>query len=163
MGMKKQKTTMGERIRTLRDAYKHRGLTAKMISDYLGISPMQLNHFENDKRVPYFDNLKKMTTLLGTTMEWIDKGEGEMLPHGEADISLAFFKQDESFWKEEAYTEVKSQRDKLEAKYNELMALFNNTVAAFNMKMGKLKGLNSTGPRHFKKRRLLRPNYANAA
>jgi transcriptional regulator with XRE-family HTH domain len=47
--MNKKQQTVGERLRTLRERYKGRGVTAKILSEAAGITPMQLNNLENDK------------------------------------------------------------------------------------------------------------------
>lgn len=154
--MSKKNQTVGERIKSLREHYKHRGVTVKLTADYLGISPMQLNNYENDKVKYYgYEIIKKMATGFGSTIEWIEHGKGQMLPKGEIDITPILsgeVKAADNPWKDEAFSQLTQRCDKLQQQYDNLMALFNDTVAAFSVKLGKLKAPYLTGQRITKRR-----------
>jgi len=79
---------IGERIKFLREHYKPKGLTGKKLAEIAKISTMQLINIEADRvKSINYDVLKRISNGLGTTLEWLESGTGEMLPNGDVDIS----------------------------------------------------------------------------
>lgn len=55
----------GERISRLR---KNRGMTQRELADALNISRAALSHYENNRRLPDYDMLRRISELLGVRM-----------------------------------------------------------------------------------------------
>jgi transcriptional regulator with XRE-family HTH domain len=88
MTMKTKKQTVGERLKSLREAYKGRGVTAKAIADAAKISPMQLNNMENDRVKSFnYETVRLIAQYLGSTPEWIMDNNGDMLPNGLVEVN----------------------------------------------------------------------------
>lgn len=145
MGKLKQQT-IGERLRILREHYKSRGLTAKTLSEIAGISPMQLNNIENDKvKHVSYDFIKSVADGLGSTIDWIENGTGEMLPNGEVEIKANSNKESELDNPYRDYLIQKLEADTLkwEKMYNTLLE-----KVMSSMSLGKLNGYPLTAKGH---------------
>jgi transcriptional regulator with XRE-family HTH domain len=134
--MNKKQQTVGERLRTLRERYKGRGVTAKILSEAAGITPMQLNNLENDKvKTPSHDTLIKIASFLGSTVQWIETGKGEMLPEGEIEIkkpegSTGDPYRDYAIQRLEREVEKEEQQAKTwQEKYDQLWEMFSRVTA----------------------------------
>lgn len=125
--MKPKGKTAGERLKSLREHYKSRGVTAKVLSEIAGISPMQLNKMENDKvKSLNYETLKLIANALGSTVEWIEKGTGDPLPNGMVDVSAEQETTEgkDSPWKNEAWILAKTQLEKKDATIDRLSVAF---------------------------------------
>jgi transcriptional regulator with XRE-family HTH domain len=118
----KTKPTIGGRLRSLREHYRDRQVTAKMIADAAGITPMQLNNMENDKVKTYsYDALTRIANYLGSTVEWLQSGNGKMLPAGTVDVAKPSTGDP---WKEEAWSLAKEQIAKKDQVIDRLSVAF---------------------------------------
>lgn len=83
----KHKETMGDRVRLLR---KHYGLSQHDFAGKIGMKGhVGLNKIENGATVkPQGDTINNMVSVFGTTRDWLLEGKGEMLPNGDADITV---------------------------------------------------------------------------
>lgn len=129
--------TVGERLRALRDRYKARGVTAKMISEGVGITPMQLNNMENDKVKTYnYDTITKIAAMLGSTNEWLMTGKGEMLPNGEIEVKKPESDSHDSPYRDYAIQRLEREVEKEESatktwqeKYDQLWEMFSRMTS----------------------------------
>lgn len=81
----KQKT-ISERIRILRSEY---NLTAEKFAALVGLSRVAVDNIEKGMSRPHINTMEKIANRLGSTFEWIQNGEGEMLPNGKIQVDPA--------------------------------------------------------------------------
>lgn len=67
--------TTGQRIRKLR---KNNGYTQERLAEALDVALMTIVRWEHDTRLPYADNLLKLSTLFGVSAEYILKGDSNL-------------------------------------------------------------------------------------
>lgn len=60
--------TFGERII---EARKAKGFSQKALADALGVTPMRMSHWENDKREPSIDYIKRLVKILGVSADYL--------------------------------------------------------------------------------------------
>ena len=109
--------TVGLRIKELRAHY---NIGVKEFGTRCDLSHVAVFHFENGRTTrPHKSSLQRIASAYGTTIEWLLFGTGEMLPNGKKDLS-----DDENnfdaYWKDEAYTELKSKNMLLEKEVDRL-------------------------------------------
>lgn len=57
-----------ERLRSAREL---RGLSQSQLADRSGLQPSAISHFEQDRRSPSFDNLKRLANALNVTTDYL--------------------------------------------------------------------------------------------
>lgn len=60
--------TFGERIA---EARKEKQLTQKKLAEIMGVSPMRINHYENNNREPDIESIKKLSDILDINPDWL--------------------------------------------------------------------------------------------
>ncbi len=109
--------TVGLRIKELRAHY---NIGVKEFGTRCDLSHVAVFHFENGRTTrPHKSSLQRIANAYGTTMEWLVYGNGEMLPNGKKDLSEEDTDYD-AYWKDEAYTELKSKNLLLEKEVDRL-------------------------------------------
>jgi len=109
--------SLGQRIKELR---MHYNLSVKEFAVKCGLSHVAIFHLENGKTVkPHRSSLQRIASIFGTTADWLLYGKNEMLPNGSREIFSDEHVQD-SFWKDEAYLEIKSKNVMLEKEIERL-------------------------------------------
>jgi transcriptional regulator with XRE-family HTH domain len=110
-------SSLGQRIKELRSHY---NLSVKEFAVKCGLSHVAIFHLENGKTIkPHRSSLQRIAAIFGTTSDWLLFGKNEMLPNGSKEIYSEDSLQ-ESFWKEEAYLEIKSKNVMLEKEIERL-------------------------------------------
>lgn len=114
---------LGERIKELRNHY---NLSVKEFSAKCGLSHVAVFHLESGRTVkPHRSSLQRMASVFGTTTEWLLFGKNQMLPQGEKEMYSDSHAHD-SFWKEEAYLEIKSKNLMLEKEVDRLWQMLSH-------------------------------------
>jgi transcriptional regulator with XRE-family HTH domain len=108
--------TIGQRIKQLRNHY---NLGVKEFATKCNLSHVAIFHLENGKTLkPHRSSLKRIAMVFGSSTEWILHGRKEMLPNGTVELTEG--SGTESFWKDEAYLEIKSRNAMLEKEVERL-------------------------------------------
>ena len=63
--------TTGDRIFELR---KQKGYSREALAKLCGVSSKSIQNYENGSRVPIIDNIKKIATVLETSVDYLIKG-----------------------------------------------------------------------------------------
>jgi transcriptional regulator with XRE-family HTH domain len=109
--------TIANRIKELRTHY---NLSVKEFAIKCGLSHVAIFHLENGRTLkPHRSSLQRMANVFGTTADWLLFGKNEMLPNGAKEIFSEEGSSD-SYWKEEAYLELKSKNSMLEKEIERL-------------------------------------------
>src|SRR5688572_23274122 len=109
--------SLGQRIKELR---MHYNLSVKEFAVKCGLSHVAIFHLENGKTIkPHRSSLQRIASIFGTTSDWLLFGKNEMLPNGVKEIYADESMQD-SFWKDEAYQEIKNKNQMLEKEIERL-------------------------------------------
>jgi transcriptional regulator with XRE-family HTH domain len=114
---------IGQRIKELRTHY---NLSVKEFAGKCGLSHVAIFHLENGRTLkPHRSSLQRMAAVFGTTPDWLLYGKNEMLPNGSKEI---YNDEDENdnFWKEEAYLEIKSKNIMLEKEIERLWQMLSH-------------------------------------
>lgn len=107
---------LAHRIKELRTHY---NMGIKEFGLRCGLSHVAIFHLENGRTTkPQKSSLQRIITVFGTTSDWMLHGIGEMLPNGIKDLEVE--KEAISFWKDEAYLELKSKNMLLEKEVERL-------------------------------------------
>ncbi|MES2679550.1 MAG: helix-turn-helix transcriptional regulator [Bacteroidota bacterium] len=107
---------LAHRIKELRSHY---NMGIKEFGVRCGLSHVAIFHLENGRTVkPQKSSLQRIINVFGTTNEWMLHGIGDMLPNGIKDLEVE--KEAVSFWKDEAYLELKSKNLLLEKEVERL-------------------------------------------
>lgn len=115
--------SIGQRIKELRTHY---NLSVKEFASKCGLSHVAIFHLENGKTTkPHRSSLQRMASIFGTTADWLLFGKNEMLPNGAKDIYTGEAG-DESYWKDEAYLEIKSKNIMLEKEIERLWQMLSH-------------------------------------
>lgn len=143
--MKNKSQTVGERLKTLREHYKAKGLTAKMIAETVNISPMQLNNMEADRVKSHnYETISLIAEYLGSTADWILSGEGKMLPDGEVDFRKRSVSASNKnlYYRDELVAELKQEAAEWKAEYQWIKQLLNDLRNGATL--GKLRRVKGT-------------------
>jgi transcriptional regulator with XRE-family HTH domain len=107
--------SLANRIKDLRSHY---NLGVKDFAVKCGLSHVAIFHLESGKTLkPHKSSLQRMAAVFGTSTEWLLFGKNEMLPNG----TKEFVDNDQdTFWKSEAYLEIKSKNVMLEKEIERL-------------------------------------------
>jgi transcriptional regulator with XRE-family HTH domain len=107
--------SLANRIKDLRSHY---NLGVKDFAVKCGLSHVAIFHLESGKTLkPHKSSLQRMAAVFGTSTEWLLFGKNEMLPNG----TKEFVDTDQdTFWKSEAYLEIKSKNVMLEKEIERL-------------------------------------------
>lgn len=117
---------IGLRIKELRTHY---NLSVKEFAVKCGLSHVAIFHLENGKTLkPHRSSLQRMASIFGTTADWLLFGKNDMLPNGTKEI-YAENNEQEHFWKEEAYLEIKSKNLMLEKEIERLWQMLSHFTA----------------------------------
>lgn len=109
--------TSAQRIRHLR---LHYNLSVKEFAARCGLSHVAIFHLESGKTAkPHKNSLFRIASAFGTTVDWILQGKSEMLPHGRKELDNELGNE-QFFWKNEAYLELKSKNQMLEKEVDRL-------------------------------------------
>jgi transcriptional regulator with XRE-family HTH domain len=108
--------TVALRVKQLRSHY---NLSVKEFALKCGLSHVAIFHLENGKTLkPHRGSLQRIASIFGTSADWILYGIGEMLPNGT--IQIFSDENGESFWKDEAFQEMKNKNAMLEKEVERL-------------------------------------------
>lgn len=114
--------SLGQRIKDLRTHY---NLSVKEFAVKCGLSHVAIFHLENGKTIkPHRSSLQRIAAIFGTTSDWLLFGKNEMLPNGDKEIYAE--EQQDSFWKDEAYLEIKSKNVMLEKEIERLWQMMSH-------------------------------------
>lgn len=117
---------IGLRIKELRTHY---NLSVKEFAVKCGLSHVAIFHLENGKTLkPHRSSLQRMASIFGTTADWLLFGKNDMLPNGTKEI-YAENNEQEHFWKDEAYLEIKSKNLMLEKEIERLWQMLSHFTA----------------------------------
>ncbi len=109
--------TIGLRIKELRTHY---NIGIKEFGMRCDLSHVAVFHFENGRTTrPHKASLQRIANVYGTSIEWLLYGSGDMLPNGKRDFMHETDNFD-AFWKDEAYSEIKSKNILLEKEVDRL-------------------------------------------
>ncbi len=115
--------SIGQRIKELRTHY---NLSVKEFAAKCGLSHVAIFHLENGKTSkPHRSSLQRMASIFGTTADWLLFGKNDMLPNGTKEIYSENNDQ-EHFWKDEAYLEIKSKNLMLEKEIERLWQMLSH-------------------------------------
>lgn len=102
-----KKTTMGDRIRQLREDYSQ---TKADFAKTIGVAPLSVGNIERGVTQTFHtDTLNKIVSAYGTTREWLESGRGEMLPNGKKDITAPVSQPGSIDYKDEAWDLAREQ------------------------------------------------------
>jgi transcriptional regulator with XRE-family HTH domain len=103
------KQTIGDRIKLIRTDYK---LTQAAMAEALDVSLLTVSNLErNVYEKPSTDTIKSLVDKFGTTTDWLEKEKGLKYPNGQLEFKKSGSQ--DLPWKDEAYQEVKGERDRL--------------------------------------------------
>ena len=115
--------SIGLRIKELRAHY---NLSVKEFAGKCNLSHVAIFHLENGRTSkPHRSSLQRIASIFGTTADWLLFGKNEMLPSGTKEIYSQEIGQ-ESFWKDEAYLEIKSKNAMLEKEIERLWQMLSH-------------------------------------
>lgn len=77
--MQNQEKIFSERLRTTREA---KNLSQTALAERCGLQPSAISHFETGRRLPSFDNLKRLADALGVTIDYLLGRSDEMRSSG---------------------------------------------------------------------------------
>lgn len=104
--MKTIKTTLGERVKMLREHYRK---SQSEFASAIGFKSYQgVSKIENGTSEPQDATIEKMSKQYGTTREWLLQGTGAMLPNGMVEMEAETSEQS-SPWRDEALTNLKAE------------------------------------------------------
>jgi transcriptional regulator with XRE-family HTH domain len=107
--------SLAQRIRQLRTHY---NLGVKDFAFKCGLSHVAIFHLESGKTVkPHKSSLQRIASIFGTNTDWLLSGKNEMLPNGKKEL---IDESKDTFWKEEAYLEIKTKNLMLEKEIERL-------------------------------------------
>jgi transcriptional regulator with XRE-family HTH domain len=82
---KAPESTLGSRLAGLLDDY---GLSPETLASMVKMSGAGIRDIIKDKSNPYRGNLEKLAAKLGTTYDYLARGEGEKFPEGKKNLSV---------------------------------------------------------------------------
>jgi len=107
--------SLAQRIRQLRTHY---NLGVKDFAFKCGLSHVAIFHLESGKTLkPHKSSLQRIASIFGTNTDWLLSGKNEMLPNGKKEL---IDEGKDTFWKEEAYLEIKTKNLMLEKEIERL-------------------------------------------
>lgn len=107
--------SLAQRIRELRTFY---NLGVKDFAFKCGLSHVAIFHLESGKTLkPHKSSLQRIANIFGTNSDWLLFGKNEMLPNGKKEL---IEEGQDTFWKEEAYLEIKTKNLMLEKEIERL-------------------------------------------
>jgi transcriptional regulator with XRE-family HTH domain len=107
--------SLANRIKDLRSHY---NLGVKDFAVKCGLSHVAIFHLESGKTLkPHKSSLQRMAAVFGTSTEWLLFGKNEILPNGTKEFLDTY---QDTFWKSEAYLEIKSKNVMLEKEIERL-------------------------------------------
>ncbi|MDI1354299.1 MAG: helix-turn-helix transcriptional regulator [bacterium] len=120
---------LGSRIKELRSHY---NLSVKEFATRCGLSHVAIFHLESGRTLkPHRSSLQRIASIFGTTTDWLLFGRNEMLPQGDKEIYTENNSLD-SFWKDEAYLEIKSKNVMLEKEVERLWQMLSHFTSGTN-------------------------------
>lgn len=135
----KSKTTLGSRVKSLRETY---GLSQESFGRYINISYVAVANIEKEKTLnPHSDTMSGICSVYGTTMSWLEKEEGKMLPEGKRLLNVRQTVND--LYQDALYKELKQDKETWQQKYNELFQMFSKIIDRGGL--GKSKSLSISG------------------
>ncbi|MBA3662740.1 MAG: helix-turn-helix transcriptional regulator [Bacteroidetes bacterium] len=82
-----KKQTLGDRVRELRDHYRHSQIT---FGERVNLSHIAVGRIESGfTKNPQGDTINRIAEAYGTSVEWLMEGKGEMLPNGKEEAVKA--------------------------------------------------------------------------
>jgi transcriptional regulator with XRE-family HTH domain len=116
-------TTIAQRIKELRSHY---NLGVKEFASRSGLSHVAIFHLENGKTLkPHRSSIQRIASVFGSSTDWLLFGKNEMLPNGTKEI-YADENQTDTFWKDEAFLEIKSRNQMLEKEVERLWQMISH-------------------------------------
>lgn len=112
--------TLGQRLQVLLDAYDLSPEKAAAIVKMTGPSIRSMLKGESN---PYKSTVEKIAKSLGSTYDWLNDGEGQMLPNGKLDFDQSGEESPDP-WKDEAWTLAKDQLTKKDDTIDKLTNAF---------------------------------------
>lgn len=127
--------TIGQRIKELR---LHYNLGVKEFAMRCGLSHVAIFHFESGKTFrPQKASLNRIVKTYGTSIEWLLHGNCDMLPNGMKELYTQEA-ENEGFWKDEAYLEIKSKNAMLEKEIERLWQMINHFTSGMKPNLQKV-------------------------
>jgi transcriptional regulator with XRE-family HTH domain len=114
--MKKQEKTIGQRLIILRESFSD---TVEDFANRVGLTRGGIEKIERDGSVPRHTTIKVICDATGCSETWLTEGNGEMFPDGKKELQIVSQATKEP-WKDEAYLQLKQERDFLRDLINRL-------------------------------------------
>jgi len=127
--------SVGFRIKQIRTHY---NLSVKEFAGKCGLSHVAIFHLENGKTLkPHKSSILRIATAFASSCDWLLYEKDEMFPNGPKDMTNDYSEQ-EAYWKQEAYDELKTRNLKLELEIERLWQIINHFTGNVNSKFERV-------------------------